>query len=126
MQIERRIRRHFPFVLEAGVLGPDHYYALCATVGLANDYYLLGELEAAAGLLSGVREKMIGCLGERHPYALAVELNLARARAAMGGDGNASGPALAALRRVLGPDHPEVWAAVRGEPLECDVEPTAL
>ncbi|MGI5323199.1 FxSxx-COOH system tetratricopeptide repeat protein [Actinomadura nitritigenes] len=112
--------------LEAGVLGPDHYYAFCATVGLANDYYLLGELEAAAGLLSGVREKMIACLGERHPYALAVELNLARARAAMGEAEDASGPALAALRQALGADHPEVWAAERDEPLECDIEPTAL
>ncbi|MEU6746547.1 FxSxx-COOH system tetratricopeptide repeat protein [Spirillospora sp. NPDC046719] len=112
--------------LEAGVLGPNHYYAFCATVGLANDYYLLGELEAAARLLSGVQEKMIGCLGERHPYSLAVELNLARARAAMGAEGGATGPALAALRQVLGADHPDVWAAERGEPLECDIEPTAL
>ncbi|KAB2380247.1 FxSxx-COOH system tetratricopeptide repeat protein [Actinomadura montaniterrae] len=112
--------------LEAGVLGPDHYYALCATVGLANDYYLLGELEAAARLLSGVREKVIACLGERHPHALALELNLARARAAMGEADEVSDPALSALRQALGADHPEVSAAERNEPLECDIEPTAL
>jgi tetratricopeptide (TPR) repeat protein len=112
--------------LEAGVLGPNHYYAFCATVGLANDYYLLGELEAAARLLSDVREKMIGCLGERHPYSLAVELNLARARAAMGQGEDVSGPVPASLRQALGADHPEVLAAERGEPLECDIEPTAL
>ncbi|MEU9016259.1 FxSxx-COOH system tetratricopeptide repeat protein [Actinomadura sp. NPDC048394] len=112
--------------LEGGVLGPDHYYAFCATVGLANDYYLLGELDAAARLLADVREKMIGCLGERHPYSLAVELNLARARAAMGEGDDVSGPVLASLRQALGADHPEVRAAERGEPLECDIEPTAL
>ncbi|GAA2138930.1 FxSxx-COOH system tetratricopeptide repeat protein [Actinomadura napierensis] len=112
--------------LEAGVLGPNHYYALCGTVGLANDYYLLGELDAAARLLSGVREKMIACLGERHPYSLAVDLNLGRVRAAMGEDGRDTGPALTALRRVLGAEHPEVRAAERGDLLECDIEPPAL
>ncbi|TDC48113.1 tetratricopeptide repeat protein [Actinomadura sp. KC345] len=113
--------------LEAGVLGPDHYYALCAKAGLANDYYLLGEMEAAVRLLSEAREKLAGSLGERHPYALAVTLNLERARAAMGGDRERGiESVLDSLRLVLGRDHPEVQAARRGEPLECDIEPTAL
>lgn len=111
--------------LEAGILGPHHYYALCATVGLANDYYLLGELEAAARLLTDVRGKMIASLGERHPYALAATLNLERARAAMGEEHDIA-PALALLARVLGAGHPDVRAAERGELLECDIEPTAL
>ncbi|MFA1539810.1 FxSxx-COOH system tetratricopeptide repeat protein [Actinomadura monticuli] len=112
--------------LETGTLGPDHYYALCATVGLANDYYLLGELEAAVLLLSDVRGKMLAALGERHPYSLAVTLNLGRARLAMGGDAPDTAPALTALARTLGRDHPQVRAAERGEMLECDIEPTAL
>ncbi|QKG25214.1 FxSxx-COOH system tetratricopeptide repeat protein [Actinomadura verrucosospora] len=112
--------------LESGDLGADHYYSLCGTVGLANDYYLLGELDAAVRLLAGVREKMIASLGERHPYSLAVESNLARARIAMGEAENVSGRALASLRQVLGADHPEVRAAESGELLECDIEPTAL
>lgn len=112
--------------LAAGVLGPNHYYALCATVGLANDYYLLGELDAAARLLTDVRGKMIGFLGERHPYSLAVTFNLERAQAAMGGGGRAAAPTLAVLADVLGGGHPEVRAAERGELLECDIEPTAL
>ncbi|MFG1850336.1 FxSxx-COOH system tetratricopeptide repeat protein [Actinomadura geliboluensis] len=112
--------------LEAGVLGPGHYYALCATAGLANDYYLLGELEAAARLLADVRSKMIAALGERHPYALAVTVNLERARAAMGGGERDAMPSLALLARVLGGGHPEVRAAERGELLECDIEPTVL
>ncbi|MBO2456725.1 FxSxx-COOH system tetratricopeptide repeat protein [Actinomadura violacea] len=112
--------------LESGDLGANHYYALCGTVGLAGDYYLLGELEAAVRLLSGVREKMIACLGGRHPYSLAVELNLGRAHAAMSGDGSGAGAVLASLRQVLGADHPEVRAAESGELLECDIEPTAL
>ncbi len=95
-------------------------------MGLANDYYLLGELEAAVRLLSDVRGKMIGALGERHPYSLAVALNLGRARVAMGGDARDTAPALASLARTLGRDHPEVRAAERGEMLECDIEPTAL
>jgi hypothetical protein len=111
--------------LEAGILGPHHYYALCATVGLANDYYLLGELEAAARLLADARGKMVALLGERHPYALAATLNLERARAAMGEEHDVA-PALALLTRVLGAGHPEVRAAERGELLECDIEPTAL
>ncbi|MDL4814579.1 FxSxx-COOH system tetratricopeptide repeat protein [Actinomadura opuntiae] len=112
--------------LEAGVLGPNHYYALCGTVGLANDYYLLGELDAAARLLSGVRERMIACLGERHPYSLIVDLDLGCVRAAMGEDAGEARSAAAALRRVLGAEHPEVRAAERGELLECDIEPPAL
>ncbi|TDC80217.1 FxSxx-COOH system tetratricopeptide repeat protein [Actinomadura sp. 7K507] len=112
--------------LEAGVLGPNHYYALCAKVGLANDYYLLGELEAAVRVLSEVRGKLTGSLGERHPYSVAVTLNLERARAAMGDGERGVNAVLASLRHVLGRNHPEVRGAERGEMLECDIEPTAL
>ncbi|URM96003.1 tetratricopeptide repeat protein [Actinomadura madurae] len=112
--------------LEAGVLGPNHFYALCATVGLANDYYLLGELDAAVRLLGDVRQKLVGSLGERHPYSLAVTLNLERVRATMGeGEHDVDG-VLAALARVLGRDHPEVRAAEGGMLLECDIEPIPL
>ena len=113
--------------LETGVLGPNHYYALCAKAGLANDYYLLGEMEAAVRLLAEAREKLAGSLGERHPCALAVTLNLERARAAMGGDRDGGiDSVLDSLRLVLGRDHPQVRAAQRGELLECEIEPTAL
>lgn len=112
--------------LEAGVLGPDHYYALCAAVGLAHDYYLLGEMEAAVRLLTEARVKMIGLLGERHPYSLAVTLNLGRVRTAMEDDAPDTAQALASLARMLGREHPEVLAVERGEMLECDIEPTAL
>ena len=81
--------------LEAGILGPGHYYALCATAGLANDYYLLGELEAAARLLADARSKMIAALGERHPYALAHRPTLARARPPWGGAARDATPSLA-------------------------------
>ncbi|WP_021593015.1 FxSxx-COOH system tetratricopeptide repeat protein [Actinomadura welshii] len=112
--------------LEAGVLGPNHFYALCATVGLAIDYYLLGELDAAVRLLGDVRQKLVGSLGERHPYSLAATFNLERVRATMGeGEHDADG-VLAALARVLGGDHPEVRAAEGGMLLECDIEPTPL
>ncbi|TDB94863.1 FxSxx-COOH system tetratricopeptide repeat protein [Actinomadura sp. 7K534] len=112
--------------LQAGVLGPDHHYALCASAGLAKDYYLLGELEAAARLLSEVREKLVASLGERHPYALAVTLNLRHVRAAMGYGESDVAPPLAMLRHALGRNHPDVRAAESGELLECDIEPTAL
>ncbi|NKZ06246.1 FxSxx-COOH system tetratricopeptide repeat protein [Actinomadura latina] len=112
--------------LEAGIPGPDHYYALCAAVGLANDYYLLGELDAAVRLLSDVRGRMAGLLGEMHPHSLAVTLNLRRAHTAMGGDVRGTASALASLARVLGRDHPQTRAAERGEMLDCDIEPTAL
>lgn len=112
--------------LESGPLGPNHYYALCGTVGLANDYYMLGELEAAVQLHAEVREKLIGSLGESHPYSLATTLNLERARAAMGEEGHDVNGVLAALARALGRNHPEVRAAERGGLLECEIEPTAL
>ncbi|GAA0573193.1 FxSxx-COOH system tetratricopeptide repeat protein [Actinomadura livida] len=112
--------------LTAGILGPNHHYALCASVGLANDYYLLGEMESAVRLLSETLQKMIGALGERHPYSLAVRHNLVRARAAMGGDEHGIEPILVQLAQALGRSHPEVLAAERGELLECDIEPTAL
>ncbi|TDC67531.1 tetratricopeptide repeat protein [Actinomadura sp. GC306] len=112
--------------LEAGDLGPDHHYALCAKSGLAKDYYLLGELDAAIQLLTEVRERFVTSLGERHPYSLAVTLNLGRARAATATGGHDVDSVLTLLVHALGRDHPEVQAAERGELLECDIEPTAL
>src|SRR5690606_29252630 len=112
--------------LEAGVLGPNHHYALCAKAGLAKDSYLLGELDAAVRLLTEARGGFVASLGERHPYSLAVTLNLGRARAAMGDGEHDVGSVLTSLVHALGRDHPEVRAAERGELLECDIEPTAL
>jgi tetratricopeptide (TPR) repeat protein len=112
--------------LEAGDLGPNHHYALCTKTGLAKDYYLLGELDAAIQLLTEVRERFVTSLGERHPYSLAVALNLVRARAAAGDGGQDVSLVLTLLGHKLGRDHPEVRAAERGELLECDLEPTAL
>jgi tetratricopeptide (TPR) repeat protein len=113
--------------LEAGgILGPNHYYALCGSVGLANDYYLLGELEAAAHLLSEVQPKLVAFLGERHPISLAAALNLERARAAMGEGEQNVDRVLASLVRVLGRDHPDVQVVEHGGLLECDIEPAPL
>lgn len=112
--------------LEAGVLGTNHHYALCAKAGLAKDSYLLGELDAAVRSLTEVREAFVASLGERHPYSLAVTLNLSRARAGRGDGEHDVVSVLTSLVHVLGRDHPEVRAAQRGELLECDIEPTAL
>ncbi|RKS76538.1 tetratricopeptide repeat protein [Actinomadura pelletieri DSM 43383] len=113
-------------LLADGILGPNHFYTLCATVGLANDFYLLGELDAAVRLLSEAWEKATVSLGERHHYSLVVALNLARAREGTGEGDQDVDPILASLEEVLGRDHPDVSAARRGELLECDIEPTAL
>jgi tetratricopeptide (TPR) repeat protein len=112
--------------LREGILGPNHYYALCAAVGLANDHYLLGEFEAAADLLPEVCERFRRDLGEEHPYALISAYNLERTRAAIGRPGTKADLFLSELERILGPAHPEIRAGAQGRLLECDIEPTAL
>ncbi|RFS86499.1 hypothetical protein D0T12_07945 [Actinomadura spongiicola] len=112
--------------LRTGTFGVNHYYALCASVGLANDYHLLGELEAAARLLSETLERLGESLGAEHPYSLVAAHNFERTRVAMGESARNTGATLMALERVLDRHHPDVQAAARGELLECEIDPTAL
>ncbi|RAY12806.1 hypothetical protein DPM19_22565 [Actinomadura craniellae] len=108
-------------------LGPDHHYALCCLVGLANDLYLLGELDAAYEHSKHALERFRSSFGPDHPYTLACAHDHAVICRAAGQvtDTGLERP-IAALRRVLGADHPEVGAAADGELLECDIEPTSL
>ncbi|GAA3954030.1 hypothetical protein GCM10023085_40690 [Actinomadura viridis] len=128
-----------------GWMGPDHYYSLCGAVGMANDLYLLGELEAAHDLSTRTRERFQARHGPTHPYTLACAHNHAMICRALGDPGAPSGAAdppgtgdssgagappgagtPAALGAVLGADHPEVRAAAGGDLLDCDIEPPPL
>jgi tetratricopeptide (TPR) repeat protein len=100
---------------EGGRLGHDHFYSLCGAAGMANDLYLLDELQAAHGLMSRTLDGFLARHGPNHPYTLACIHDLAViARASSTGrDG---------LRALLGEHHPEVRAAARDELLDCDID----
>lgn len=113
--------------LSRSPLGPDHFYALCCSVGLTKDLYLLGELEAAYDRSRATLQRFRDRHGPGHPYTLACAHNHAMiCRASGRTDETAGTDPVAALRQALGETHPEVRAAVMGELLECDIEPTPL
>jgi hypothetical protein len=105
--------------LSSGPLGPDHYYTMCAAVGLANDLYLLGEWEAALDLSRRTLERFRNRLGPHHPYTLCCAHNHRLIS-------QSSDDSVAELRGLLGAAHPSVQAAAGGELLECSIEPTSL
>jgi hypothetical protein len=107
-------------------IGDDHFSALCGAAGMANDLYLLGQLDAAHDVLSQARDGFVTRYGPRHPYTLACTHNLAVIGRALGTDGvqaQAEGKAARdALAGLLGEQHPEVRAAARDDLLDCDLD----
>jgi tetratricopeptide (TPR) repeat protein len=102
-------------------LGAGHPHTQAAAVGLANDMLAAHEDEEAAQLLRAT----LGTAGEvgraGHPDVLICAGNLALVTRPR--DGKAVQECLDALRRALGPEHPDVAAAARGVCGECDIEP---
>src|SRR5207253_2601624 len=62
-------------LLRAGI-GPDHPYAIVATVNLASDLSALGDLEKAIALDRDALERGTRVLGPDHPTVLAAAFNL--------------------------------------------------
>jgi Tetratricopeptide repeat len=106
-------------------LGADHYYALCCSVGLVHDLYRMGRLEAAYSRSKETLERFQVRYGAAHVYTLACAHNHRVISRALARDDTGADP-VAALRSLLGQDHPEVRAAAGGRLLECTIEPIPL
>ncbi|MCO8269013.1 FxSxx-COOH system tetratricopeptide repeat protein [Actinoplanes sp. TRM 88003] len=106
-------------------VGAAHPYVHAAAVGLANDLVVNNDIEAAGRLLRTTLESARAAKRERHPDMLicAVNLGIITRERDPAGAATLIGPALTALRELLGPDHPQVRAAADGERGECDIEP---
>jgi tetratricopeptide (TPR) repeat protein len=104
-------------------LGDRHPYTLAAGVGLAGDLVLVHEEDAARGLLERLLVDYRESRGPRHPDTLTCAVNLGLLIGERDRDPVLLTESLAALRQVLGPDHPQVKAAERGRRGDCDVEP---
>ena len=90
-------------------IGPDHPYAIIATINLASDLAALGEIEAAVALDQDAVERGNRVLGVDHPTVLAAAFNLSLDLRAAGRYEEAEpyhGPTLERYRRVLGEAHP--------------------
>lgn len=108
-------------------VGAAHCWTLTCAVGLASDLSDLGDLEAARErgeeTLTGLRT----VLGEGHPIALSCTSNLASDLSALQLEDRAEQlrqEALTHFAEKLGDDHPATKAALQGERLDCDFDPT--
>ncbi|GIE96598.1 FxSxx-COOH system tetratricopeptide repeat protein [Paractinoplanes rishiriensis] len=106
-------------------VGVSHPYVHAAAVGLANDLVVNNDVEGAARLLRTTLENARAAKRDQHPDMLICAINLGiitREQDPQGANALLE-PALNALRTALGPEHPQVRAAARGERGECDIEP---
>ncbi|WP_203851992.1 FxSxx-COOH system tetratricopeptide repeat protein [Dactylosporangium siamense] len=113
------------------VLGPDHPVTLCAAAAVATDLALAGEHAAARQLSETAfdRFRMVmgggheARAGGEHPDVLRFRVNLAKDLGDTEPAARLMANSLDGLRRALGPFHPDVAAAERGDRLEIDLEP---
>jgi len=109
--------------LEARV-GPTHPYTLAAKMVqatiLAHRVRLAEAAELEQLVVSG-RERV---LGTQHPDTLRCQANLLLTRQAQGVDGSRERQAvIAELASMVGPEHPDVTTAEKGERLLCMIDP---
>ena len=106
-------------------LGAAHPYAHAAAVGLANDHVAGHEEDEAIRLLGETLDIARDAGREAHPDVLICAINLGlvqRSRDWEAGQALVES-SLEALRNAIGPEHPQVAAAARGQRGECDIEP---
>lgn len=109
-------------------VGAGHPYVHAAAVGLANDLVVNNDVEGAARLLRTTLENARAANRDQHPDMLvcAVNLGIVTREADPGGAQALIETGLAALREALGPEHPQVRTAAKGERGECDIEPPSF
>lgn len=112
--------------LEAS-LGPKHWLTLTCEVGLASDLAAVGDASAAVergvAALAGLQE----ALGPSQPITLACAMNLAVDMTSIGQRDEADNLRSDAKQRyseTLGLDHYIVQAALAGQRLDCDFDPS--
>jgi tetratricopeptide (TPR) repeat protein len=106
-------------------VGAAHPYVQAAAVGLANDLVAQHDEEGAVRLLRTTLDTARANGREQHPDTLICAINLGlltRAKSPQSAQALIE-PSLNKLRELLGPEHPQVVAAARGERGECDIEP---
>jgi tetratricopeptide (TPR) repeat protein len=107
------LREHYHSCIES--FGPDHEYALAATMSYANALRQRGRAAEAYGHAADAVNAYRRMFGVRNPLTLAAEINLAAIRRAHGelsGARHADSVALEALREVVGDRHPYTIAAI--------------
>jgi tetratricopeptide (TPR) repeat protein len=106
-------------------LGAGHPYTQAAAVGLANDLIAAHEEDEAARLLKVTLDTARSAGRGGHPDVLICAINHGLVTRSSDWEAGQAiiEPSLDALRLALGPDHPQVLAAGRGQRGECDIEP---
>jgi tetratricopeptide (TPR) repeat protein len=106
-------------------LGAGHPYTHAAAVGRANDLVASHEEAEAERLLTEALETARSAGREEHPDVLVGAINLGLIIRTRDWDAGQSilEPNLEALRRALGPGHPQVVTSEQGQRGECDIEP---
>ena len=106
-------------------VGAAHPYTQAAAVELANDLSAQHDDEGAARLLRTTLESARTAQRDLHPDMLIAQINLGLLTRTWdpGAGQSLIEKGLNGLREALGPEHPQVLAAARGERGECDIEP---
>ena len=109
--------------LEARI-GAAHPYTLAAKMVQASVLAHRGRTAEAADLEQLVTSGRERVLGSQHPDTLRCRANLLLTRQAQGVDGSRERQAvIAELASMIGPEHPDVTTAEKGERLLCMVDP---
>jgi tetratricopeptide (TPR) repeat protein len=106
-------------------LGEVHPYTLAAKMVLASTWAYQNKLPEAEELEKTVTDESGRILGPQHPDTLRCRANLVLTRNALGAEAGVTTrqPVIAELDAVLGSDHPDVRAVIKGERLLCVVDP---
>ncbi|HEX7303131.1 tetratricopeptide repeat protein, partial [Lentzea sp.] len=123
-QLDERALEHY----RSGI-GPNHPYAIIATINLASDLAATGEVEMAVELGRDAVSRAERVLGADHPTTLAAAINLGLDLRALGRTEEAEpyrNPVLDRYRKVLGEAHPGTIAAIKGARADCDIDPMLM
>jgi tetratricopeptide (TPR) repeat protein len=108
----------------------DHHYSLTVAVNLATDLAALGDLKSAINLGRGTLRRLGVVLGEDHPATLACAANLSADLQKDGFEEEAAELFERTLdgydRLMMGPDHPDIEAAMARRHLDLDFDPPPI
>ncbi|SEL65236.1 FxSxx-COOH system tetratricopeptide repeat protein [Nonomuraea pusilla] len=109
--------------------GPLHDYAITCAINLQNDLAALGDHEAARRLGEETHAHARQAFSPHHYLSLVCAANLSQDLQATGAEEEGKRLHAETVRRLefeLGPEHPETLAALAGERLNCDFDPSPI